>query len=378
MKKFDHDLLEENVIDHQIMYFKIKVNNKQTYFNLFSLNIAQRSDIRSMCLYNKFHTYLRKKKFDHFHNKLFSKNVVRKLFDSTPYIILKYNLHEKYNNIQEGSKELITDKEIIEEVRKLLPSEANQIAFLYIRRYVPSTSSKEKYDIIFRERYKKTNFFYFDLVFVEETIQEYKNRIRKVMNVLVNQIQNKSNCIICLQEICPPLDFIDVINTEYKDILRIVDPKFDSSFKKYNEKIFMKSINFLLVKRNFRYRIIKENTENNIIKFFSSYGCTSAKNPYQNIQYKIPKLNLDLYNVHGNLLSNKSLLDSLQKNILNQIDNHYFEKSIIILGDLNFRLNHKYYNLFFEKFRDYKFFFHLEPLPFSKQDVFEGILYRIL
>ena len=87
-----------------------------------------------------------------------------------------------------------------------------------MRKYVPKNNTKT--DNIFRSRFSKVNFHYFDIIFREETLNEYIFRVNEVLNTLIKIIKNQDNVLILLREINPILDFLHVIESNLKTILK--------------------------------------------------------------------------------------------------------------------------------------------------------------
>lgn len=363
-----NELISENVIDHNILYQRIPLNKKNTSFaNLYSLNIAQISHIRTMVIWNKIHCYL---KSSGVLMSSMSKKLLNDLFDTMPRFIEKYNLQD--TKIDEGSKLLIVNEDLKRDLKETLQNSVD-IEFIYLRKYVPKNNTKS--DNIFRERFAKVNYHYFDIIFREETIDEYSNRVRKVLTSLLKLAKDQDNVLVLLQEINPILDFLSVIEeSQFRPFFKVVDPVFDeknNNDRKYNEKTFTRSVNVLL-SHNFAFsHRIERRPSDHLIHFFSSYGRTNEKNEYQNIKYYITKYRLSLYNIHGNMTTKKysinqllSYLESIDKNI-----------RFILMGDLNLKMTADIFSYFTEKLFSYNIKYELKPLPNSK-NIYEGCIYR--
>jgi len=359
-------LLKGNVIDHNILYQRIPLNKKKTSFaNVYSLNIAQISHIRTMVIWNKIHCYL--KSSTHLMSSI-SKKLLNDLFDTMPLFIEKYNL--KDIKIDEGSKLLIVNEELKSDLKAILQNTVD-IEFIYLRKYIPKNNTKS--DSIFRERFAKVNYHYFDIIFREETIEEYSTRVRNVLKSFMELAQNQDNVLFLLQEINPILDFLTVIEeSQFRQFFKVVDPTFhNADDRKHNEKTFTRSVNVLLShKFAFSHRIERRPADH-LIHFFSSYGRTNEKNEYQNLKYYITKYRLSLYNIHGNMTTKRYSINQLL-GYLEGIDKNI---RFILMGDLNLKMSADIYKYFTEKLFSYDIQYDLRPLPNSK-NIYEGCIYR--
>lgn len=358
------ELLNNNVIDHNLIYQSLPLNKKKTKeCNFFSLNIAQISHYRTMTAFNKTFSYLKRPT-----DRSVSRIMLNKLFDNMGGIIQRYQLDEI--NVEEGSKQLITDVKIKDELSDLLDNRLT-IHYVFLRKFIPR--NKTKTDNIFRKRFEKCGFRYFDIVFKEETLSEYTNRIRKVMSVFQEMTKETQNCIICFQEINPILDFIHIIQTEFKDFT-IEDPIFMNN--KNQEKIFCKSFNVVLCRNIQSYLKIEKKKADHICHMFSSMGKSNEKNEFQNNKYyiSIPRSSITIvfYNVHGNLNSNKAMIQQFKQNVL-KLDSHI---NFFIIGDLNFKLMNEYYIHFTKLLEENDIDYNLSRIP-NSLGVYEGYIHRI-
>lgn len=354
-------LLENKIIDHNIIshYF----DDKRNGFYIYSVNIAQISDLRTMVIFNKINKFLKTSPTTS--TEVLKKKCIHHLFDNMHQVILKYELEN--TDIDEGSKTLMVDSNIVKDLKLLCHDDIN-IDYVYLRKYIPKT--KSKLDEIFKKRFEVCNFRYFDIIFEEESIDSYQKRIKEIMSYL-NTITENKKCIVFLQEINPILDAYQVF--KFYPEFSIVDPNFTQMVKnrngKMNEKIFSKSFNVLLVK-NFNHRI-KKLENDKIIDFFSYKGNEKQKNEFQNVRYYLPKFKLYLYNIHSFLFSNKKILSVMDNFFIQEMKNL---GKIIIIGDLNF----KFTNFFLEEFKRLLdangIRYELFDIPFSSS-TYEGKLY---
>ena len=362
-----NELLKDNVIDHNILYQRIPLNKKKTSFaNVYSLNLAQISHIRTMVIWNKIHCYLKSS------TRLMSsisKKLVNDLFDAMPTFIEKYNFQDI--KIEEGSKLLIVNEQLKTDLKKILQNTID-IEFIYLRKYIPKNNTKS--DSIFRERFATVNYHYFDIIFREETIQEYSTRVRKVLQTFQKLVKNQENVLVLLQEINPILDFLSVIEeSQFRLFFKVVDPTFHNAEddRKHNEKTFTRSVNVLLSYKFAYSHRIERRPADHLIYFFSSYGRSNEKNEYQNLKYYITKYRIALYNIHGNMTTKKYSINQLL-GYLEGIDKNI---RFVLMGDLNLKMSGETYKYFTDKLYTYDIQYDLKPLPNSK-NIYEGCIYR--
>ena len=261
------ELIKKNAIDHNILYQRIPLNKKKTSFaNVYSLNLAQISHIRTMVIWNKIHCYLKSTNLTMYSS--ISKKLLNDLFDAMPRFIEIYNLQDV--EMDEGAKVLIVNEELKRHFKEILKNSLD-IEFIYLRKYIPKNNTRS--DSIFRERFAKVNYHYFDIVFREESVQEYSSRVRHVLDTFLKLAKDQTNVLVLLQEINPILDFVNVIEEEskFKHFFKLIDPVFNQKNdddRKYNEKIFTRSVNVLLSHNfNFCHRIEKRPADH-LIHFF--------------------------------------------------------------------------------------------------------------
>lgn len=369
-------LIKENIIDHNILnYENIKIKDKKNnehILNLYSINISQKSDIRTMTIFNKIHSFL---KLGCDQNQHFISSIdLNKLFDNMSSLILKYKLNDIY--IEEGDKYLIADTNIIIELKNKLASfNINSFDYLYLRKYIPSSESKN--DLIFKERFKNCNYYYLDIIFKEETINRYMERIKIIFDHLEILTKNKQNVLIFCQEINPLLDALQIIkNYDFK----VIDPHPNlNKLPKLHQNFFSKSISIFL-SRNFNFRISKLNKDiishnsDQIIQFFQ-HGSSLDKNIFQNNAYYIKKFDLYIYNIHSNLHKNDTIIKFFSKQLPELEKNKI--KNIILIGDFNFKLKKNYYNDLCLLFQSFEFSYDLINLPFAST-LYEGIVYKLI
>ena len=349
----------QETIDHNILHHVIKIKNDQ--FDIYSLNVAQISDLRTMTIFNKINKYL---KTSEEAIEYLKKKDLHYLFDEMHKVILKYNLH--LDDVEEGSKKLIVDSNIIIDMKEISKTPI-QIDYLYLRKYTPKENSKN--DLLFRKRFEKCDFRYFDIIFEEENVKSYEKRIQSVLEFLVEKVGDKK-CLFLFQEINPILNFYDMVK-EFST-LKIVDPTFNNNGK-ISEKIFTKSMNVLLSTKNFNHRVKKQDNDE-IINFFAYEGHEKQKNEYQNIKYYLPKFKLYLYNIHSFLFCNKQIIQAFHSPLIDQIQQQNF---VLIIGDLNFKLNEDHYHDFMKMLEENNIECELKSLPFSAS-IYEGKIFTSL
>lgn len=353
-----NNFLSNKIIDHNVLHHFVETKCPKSGFHLYSLNIAQISDLRTMVIFNKINKYL--KTFES--EEYIKKKEMMHLFDNMHQIILKHELENRI--IEEGSKQMIVDSNIINDLKELCPSNIN-IDYIYLRKYTPKTKSKN--DELFRKRFEPCNFRYFDIVFLEENLESYENRLRQVLQFFEKQTETE-RCVILFQEINPVLNAYDIISQF--SCFRIVDPTFHQ-MGKLNDKFFSKSINILLT-RNFKHRISKQ-VSDPLIDFFAYQGHDRQKNEFQNVRYYLPKFKLYIYNIHSYLFTNKKILHAMENVLIPQmLDMKHF----IIIGDLNFKLNDEHFHKLKELLMFYKISMDFKALPFSTS-IYEGKIYKL-
>lgn len=364
-----NELIQSQLIDHNVLYYDLKLKDKKKIehnFHLYSINISQKSDVRTMTMFNKIHEYLNVGQYE-IDQAYLKSHELNFLFDNMSDIILKYNLNQI--DIKEGDKYMIVDTNIIFEVKRILKHKDIRIDFLYLRKYIPKT--KNKNDLIFAQRFEKCDNYYFDIVFEEETIDLYRKRIEGVFKYLYEKTNYQNNVLICCQEINPILDALDIIN-KFK-VFKIIDPIL-KTMTKYNERFFSKSIS-MLITRNCNFRILKINKDlrnnDDLLCFFQNDTSKVEKNIFQNNKYYIKRFDLYLYNIHSYLYKNKKIIDKLSL-ILPVKKQH----PIIIIGDFNFKLRDDYFKELQEFLKKEEFISEFIALPFAK-NIYEGIIYQI-
>jgi hypothetical protein len=365
MKELNKKLIEEKCIDHYIMKKKVEVNNYT--LNIYSVNIAQLSHLRTMTMYNKLNCYLKNYKVR------IEQKLITKLFNEMSSIILKYKLHTM--NIKEGSKEEIKNSKIIKDVSKLL--NGTPFMKLYLRRYVPK--GKLNTDTIFKKRFEKTNFIYCDIIFKEESIQTYKRRVRKTIENLVRESEDDENVILCFQEIYPLIDFLEIID-EFKS-LEVIDPKIDD--EKMNNDIykvlFFKSNN-ILIRRNCKFEIERIIRNDDIfLKFFNHQRSNGDidRNINQNVKYYIKELDLYLYNIHSYLYCDKKLRKIFKEEFIPYFRENS-KKNIIIVGDFNFQMKYETKSMIETILKEEDIVVNFYPNPFSSRKVnYDGIIIKL-
>lgn len=313
----ENELIAKNLIDHKILYYEWKYGDDIVHF--YSLNIAQKSDLRTMLMFNKIHSFL--KGFD-----ISDVYINTDFFDEIPDLILKYNLHLEC--VKEGSKIQIDNKAFLIDLQAIVKRSFENV---YLRRYCPN--GKRKTDDVFMKRFEKTNFNYIDIIFKEETIVKYRERIRKVLSTVYEKCKNKKNVLLCFQEIRPVSEFVKELSLF--SAWKLIDPQ--------NPNDIEKSSN-ILVAQNFPYHIRRVQTTNHddVLKVFEhkvfENGQWSAqRNCNQNIKYYIQKYHLYFYNIHGYLYRDNQVLEEMENNIIPYLQERK-SSSHVIIGDFNFKM----------------------------------------
>lgn len=373
MDVVDDDLIESKCIDHHILYKRLCM--KQKFLNIYSVNIAQISHIRTMTMFNKVNSFLRS-----YENSLTNdKDFAKKLFDEMPKIIMKYNLHKE--EIDEGSKVEIKDSKVIKDLQKLVPYSTFDV--VYLRKYVPK--GKYKTDEIFKTRFEKTNYIYFDIYFQREDVNVYKNRIRKTLTSLDKASKRKKNVLICLQEIKPLLEFMIVLEEfpqfklQFPNLTNIQTEK--ENYEKKFKTLFFKS-NTILLAKNFQFSIFQSITNDVLLDFFNHKKIMNGqiiyeRNKNQNVKYYIPALNLYIYNIHSFIYKDRRIIDFFQSKGLEFIKNN--QKNFFIIGDLNFQMSPTIIKSFTKILHTNNISCNFVETPFyKKKKTFDGYLFRAI
>ena len=366
MSNFNEKLIEEKCIDHYIIKKEVNLNNNKIY--IYSINIAQLSHIRTMTMYNKLNCFLKN------YEVPIEQKIIKKFFNEMSFIILKYKLENI--EIEEGMKEEIKDPAILKDISSLL----DNIPFIhvYLRKYIPKDQFKT--DPIFKKRFKKTNYIYFDIIFQEESIATYKKRVFKTIQHLVKDSKYIKNVIFCFQEIYPLIEFLDIIY-KFKDLV-VIDPKINNE-KKIDDKLykvlFFKSNNILITKKcpfTF-YRI--DNGYDLFLNFFNHKRQNGEidRNINQNIKYYIKELDLYLYNIHSYLYCDKRIKTMFYEKFIPYFKNN-LKKKIILIGDFNFQMKEETKKILEEKLQEEKIFVEFYPNPFSLKKInYDGIIMKL-
>jgi hypothetical protein len=373
MNGIDEVLIKSKCIDHHILYKRLYI--KQKYLNIYSVNIAQISHIRTMTMFNKVNSFLRSYENTLTNDKMFAKV----LFDEMPKIILKHNLHKE--NVQEGSKIEIKNVKVLKDLQKLVPNYSFDV--VYLRKYIPK--GKYKTDDIFKSRFEKTNYIYFDIYFQCEDVNVYKNRIRKTLKTIDKVSNRKKNILICLQEIKPLLEFVVVLNEfpqfhlQYPKIINVENEK--ENFDKKYKTLFFKS-NTILLSKNFQYSILHSITNDVLLDFFNHKRVINGevmidRNKNQNIKYYIPSFNLYIYNIHSFIYKDKRIIDFFQKKGLDFLRN--VDKNFFIIGDLNFQMSQNIIEEFKKLLENNHMTSEFVETPFyKKKKTFDGYIVKLL
>lgn len=311
----DGNLIRENIIDHHILYKKVHIHNYD--INIYSINIAQKSDLRTMMMFNKIQCFL----------KGGQRAIVDySFFDRIPDLLLKYDYHLR--EVVEGDKVELKDEKFLKDLEKYTKRPFEKV---FLRKYTP----KDQFvtDSIFRTRFERTNFRYIDIIFEEEKLEHYRNRVSQVLKHLEHLSTGKDNVMFCFQEIKPIKVFLQESMKNKSWVL--IDPcqLTVKQEKKSNNVLFVKNFPFKVK----RLTTIKHDT---ILKIFNHEifyegEWVSQRNPNQNVKFYIPALKCFFYNIHSFLNEEKTIMLHLDK-ILTYL---FARKSkFIIIGDLNFKL----------------------------------------
>ena len=366
MRELNETLIKEKCIDHYIIKKKVIVNNNTLY--IYSINNAQLSHIRTMTMYNKLNCYLKN------YEVPIEQKVITKFFNEMSFIILKYGLEKK--DIDEGSKEEIKDPRIVKDISELL----NGIPFihLYVRKYIPKDQFKT--DPIFKRRFEKTNYIYFDIIFQEESIKTYKKRVYKTIQYLVKDSKKKKNIIFCFQEIYPLIDFLETIQ-KFKNLV-VLDPKINNEHKiddTLYKVLFFKSNNILITKKcSFLFHRMYHDHDI-FLKFFNHQKQNGEidRNINQNIKYYSKELNLYLYNIHGHLYCDKRIKTIFEEKFIPYFRKNV-DKNIIVVGDFNFQMKKETKEYIENRLKEENIMVEFYPNPFSLKKInYDGIITRL-
>ena len=364
------NLIDEKCIDHYILYEKVKIDNTKRKIHLYSINIAQLSHIRTMTMYNKLNCFLKN------YDIPIDNKKVQDIFNEIPNIILKYDIHKK--DIEEGIKEEVRDKRVRKDILELTKYPFVKI---YKRKYIPK--GRFLTDTVFKKRFEKTNYIYFDIIFKEESIKLYKKRVYKTCQYLVSRSKKQKNVLFCFQEIYPLINFLEVIINFPK--LIVIDPKIKDFYYKKEDNmyktLFFKSNN-ILVSKDFPFEIQRIETEYDI--FLNFFNCRkwdgenwiTERNMNQNIKYFIPDFNLYLYNIHSFLYRDKKIKFTFENLFLPFLKES--KKKIIIIGDFNFQMKKETINYLQNILEEEHIKSSFIENPFSlKKKNYDGIILKI-
>ena len=276
---------------------------------------------------------------------------------------------------------------MLKDLKKIIPNYPFDI--VYLRKYTP----KGKYvtDDIFRKRFEKTKYIYFDIYFKHENIEIYKERIRKTLSLIDKVSKRQKNVLVCLQEIKPLLEFLVVLEEFSSFQLQFPQIDKDLQNKEFHEQnfktLFFKS-NSILLQRNFHYTIYQTKSSNNdknddiIMDFFMrkrklNNEWITERNKNQNVKYFIPTMNLYIYNVHSFLYKDNRIIkffENLCIPYLKQIP-----KNILIIGDLNFQMSFRILSTVQDLLTKENIVHSFVETPFyKKKQTFDGYLLKLL
>ena len=176
-------------------------------------------------------------------------------FDRIPDLLLKYDYHLR--EVVEGDKVELKDEKFLKDLEKYTKRPFEKV---FLRKYTP----KDQFvtDSIFRTRFERTNFRYIDIIFEEEKLEHYRNRVSQVLKHLEHLSTGKDNVMFCFQEIKPIKVFLQESMKNKSWVL--IDPcqLTVKQEKKSNNVLFVKNFPFKVK----RLTTIKHDT---ILKIFN-------------------------------------------------------------------------------------------------------------
>jgi hypothetical protein len=316
----DNLITKLNYSDHYLLYKKILLENN-ILLHLFNINIAQQNIKSSILKYNRLNIPLRSRENIEilFNYKLKiinfilenSKSEKEKIKDYIDILDPRTKLYKNINNkfIKKYGNIFKIFKIIIKKIDKI-----NATTFI-----------KENLELN-----NDNNYYYFDLIFEEERLKDYKNRIKNCFNYIIDTIKliDKNNFnnyyVINTQEFNP---YYLVIN-EIDNFMIRLEKKIGIKFKVIinNNLLLSETTSISFVSVNTKYEIKSVNNDL-LIKLMKKQKKIASPTKYFKFSYKkLPTI----YNFHTNLYNYSEIIELLK--ILKNMNN------FIICGDLNFRL----------------------------------------
>ena len=412
----EYQLIKDQKLDH--CFFEKNIEFEDQKFKLFSLNIAQKDYIRTMVIFNKLVSYIRTE------NKLNKLDSINSEFLEELSNITK-NYHNELIKYEKGKKQQdLQISKIRDDIKKLITKhfKKEENVFTFDENGEPIfkidlswAKTKDKYYseismdellkkknnatgqyeienienmILFKQRYPFD--YYLDIFSDEESDDKYYSRIDQIIEFLMKRTESekdesfKQNIIICLQEINPAIaidpatkkgnnfrtELINIFKTKHK--LNLIQPS-QQYFEHLNGTcslvITTESISNLIKindddlkitqEQKDGKEIINKESENKLIK---NLDPERKKGIFQNFRYTIEKngKKLELFNVHLPLYANDTAYRKL-----NQIINYTNEgeKNLILIGDMNLKLDPIHIHRITKLFRDKRFALELLQTP---------------
>jgi hypothetical protein len=317
----DNEITQTSLSDHYLLHKEITLSSMEKV-NLFSINITQQYQFKTKIKIGIFINTMRNE---------YNLNFVKENRENIINIILNISKANR-DLLKNKNKEMITNffKQEFEKISTISIDNLN-INFVTIKE---SEAKKHIFDNL--EIDPETELFYtFDISFNKEEFYSYKNRVKEILLILTNTIENKnlfnpSNFIIInIQELSPfdkILDtfekYISKIKTNYLFDFKLIYNSNDILNSEYTYSLTIISSN---IEKNINYQL--NNNSDTIMDFIIE----QKNNPViKNI--KISSNNdfwPTIYNFHTNLLSYDYFISFI----------HYIKSdNFIIFGDLNLKL----------------------------------------
>tara|TARA_X000000950_G_scaffold286913_1_gene397289 strand:+ start:1767 stop:3119 length:1353 start_codon:yes stop_codon:yes gene_type:complete len=396
-------LVANGIIDHN--FFEKKVNFNGLKFKLFSLNIAQMDQFKTMAQHNKIINYIRKEdnliRTSKFPINGFLDDIGAIVLNKKSEIESEISEESSYESMRQSLSNItINNKSVNDEVINLVKTKYNdyfsrdelsslepvlQLGWLkYKERYyseIPKEEIQKKaekednkneklnYENIIKAKERFPNDYYIDISFSKEQPENYFSRIDTVIEFLTNRLTAGEMALFCLQELNP------VFNSDNTQ----VRPELESIFKKYNLIFKFPEEYISHLTGTCSVTLTTENLSHFVSPCSEDLELTTTehgdklinnnelikkvrhkKKILQNFRYKLTYdgKDLDVYNLHTNMFSYNKAYDKL-----NEIVNHLKDDNFILVGDMNLEMDYRIIHRVTKLFRDNRIALDLIQTP---------------
>lgn len=396
-------LVAEGIIDHN--FFEKKINFNGLKFKLFSINIAQMDQFRTMAQHNKIINYIRKEDnliktsnfpIDNFLDDistivLNNKSVIEdEISENSSYEEMKSKLSnitisnklvndEVINLVRTKYKEFFSQDELssLEPVLKLgwlkhKQKYYSEISKEEIQKKIKKEDNKNEklnYENMIKAKERFPNDYYIDITFSKEQPDSYFSRIDTVLDFLTKRLTTGEMALFCLQELNP---VFNSDNTQVRTELESIFKKYNLVFKFPEEYIshLTGTCSVILTTENLSYFVspCSEDLELTTTEYGDKLITNNElimkvrhkKGILQNFRYKLTYegKNLDVYNLHTNMFSYNKAYDKL-----NEIVNHLKDDNFILVGDMNLEIDYRIIHRVTKLFRDNRIALDLIQTP---------------